>query len=236
MKRDAWGVGLLSLFCILLAVIITTSTKTPMLRSPEAPSVSSAVTVPPSSDGATESPPTDSLPKQAADLPGGLWILLYGPLLMLAGLLLLLLWGSMERWRRKPAVAGFTPSDLDGFNPNAERRLVEAVKAQLVHLASGTPRNAVVACWIALEEAVAGSGLYQNPSMTSAEFAEEVLEAHTLDEQAIRRLSALYREARFSGHAITEQHRDAAAGALQTLSAELSQRVSRARRNEQPAP
>lgn len=236
MKRGAWGVGLLALLCIALALVITTASKTPIVRSPAAVSTPTPTVTPtPSADASTARPSSAPEPQQVAELPRALWFLLYGLLLVLAGVLLWVLWGSVERRRRKPQVAGFTPSDVDAFDAKLEQRLVDVVQGQLADLSSGTPRNAVVACWLALEEAVADIGLYRDPSLTSVEFTQEVIEAYTLDEAAIRRLSALYREARFSSHAITEQHRQAAAGALQTLSAELSHRVSGTPRDEEPA-
>ncbi len=236
MKRGAWGVGLLALLCIALALLVTSLSETPIARSPDRAPVTPTVSKEPSTGRSDISP--KGQPQIATDVPLVLWIFFYALLLALAGLLLWLLWGFVrrQRRRRKQRAAAFTPSDLDTLDADVERRLVDAVQAQLADLGSGSPRNAVVACWLALEEAVRDTGLYRDPSMTSVEFTQEVLEAYTLDEAAIRRLSALYREARFSSHAITELHREAAAGALQTLSAELADRVSSRPRDEEPAP
>ena len=237
MRRGAWGVALLALLSVVLAVVITTASTTPILRSPEVTSGPTTPTATPTPGVASATPSKAAPePEQASELPRGLWLVLYGLLLVMAGLLLWLLWGSVERRRRRRRTPGFAPSDLDAFDVDLERRLVDVVQAQLADLASGTPRNAVVACWLALQEAVGDTGLYRDPAMTSAEFTQEVLGAFALDEDAIRRLSALYREARFSSHAITEQHRDAAAGALLTLSAELRDRASRRPRDQEPAP
>lgn len=238
MKRGGWGVGLLALLCMALALLVTTLSETPITRSPDLVPVTPSVTADPSAGGSGTRPPPKTQPQAAGDVPLVLWIVFYALLLALAGLLLWLLWGfaQRQRRRRKQRVAAFTPSDLDTLAVDGERRLVDAVQAQLADLSSGAPRNAVVACWLALEEAVRDTGLYREPSMTSMEFTQEVLEAYTLDEAAIRRLSALYREARFSSHAITEQHREAAAGALKMLRTELEDRVSRRPRDEQPAP
>ncbi len=237
MKRGGWGIALLASLCIVLAIVITTSSTTPILRSPGAVSTATTPTATPtpSAGAANASPASPPERQQAPDLPRVVWFLLYGLLLVLAGLLLWLLWGLVERRRRKAQVAGFTPSDLDTFDADAEQRLVDVVQKQLADLSSGSPRNAVVACWLALEEAVTDTGLYRDPSSTSVEFTQKVIEAYTLDEGAIRRLSALYREARFSSHAITEQHRQAASGALQTLNAELSHCASRRPRDQEPA-
>lgn len=88
-------------------------------------------------------------------------------------------------------------------------------------LAEGDPRNAVVACWVALEEAVHRSGLDEDRSRTAAELTTTVLRRWQVDPAAIRSLSAAYREARFSRHAVTEEQRVAAVDALEAIHADL---------------
>ncbi|WP_084485085.1 DUF4129 domain-containing protein [Serinicoccus marinus] len=104
-------------------------------------------------------------------------------------------------------------------------------------LAEGDPRNAVVACWVALEDAVRRSGLHQNPAETAAELTRRVLGRWEVDEAAIRELSEAYREARFSRHPVSEQQRDRAVGALERIHDDLRRRVlaEQARAAEQEA-
>ncbi|ANS78499.1 hypothetical protein SGUI_1103 [Serinicoccus hydrothermalis] len=92
-------------------------------------------------------------------------------------------------------------------------------------LAEGDPRNAVVACWVALEEAVRRSGLHQNPAETAAELTRRVLTRWEVDETAIRSLSEAYREARFSRHPVSEDQRDRAVAALERIHDDLRRRV-----------
>lgn len=88
-------------------------------------------------------------------------------------------------------------------------------------LARGTPRNAIVECWVILEDAVAAAGRGRRPAETSAEFTARVIGEHSVDATAIDRLAALYREARFSHHELDEDHRDAAVAALESLRRQL---------------
>ena len=88
-------------------------------------------------------------------------------------------------------------------------------------LASGTPANAVVAAWVALEEAVHSAGITDDRSRTSAELVTSVLRRFDVDADALDRLGALYREARFSRHEIGEDLRSQARAALQRVQADL---------------
>lgn len=92
-------------------------------------------------------------------------------------------------------------------------------------LAEGDPRNAVVACWVALEEAVHRSGLRQNRAETASELTRRVLSRWEVDPEAISALSAAYREARFSRHPVTEEQRRAAVDALERIHEDLRRRV-----------
>lgn len=238
MRREAWGVSLLTLLTIVLAVVITTSRPPPIIGSPRVDSASTTVTpdspAPPRPTGQRTVSPT---PESAqSKVPLALWVLFAIPLVIAAALLVWLVLGGRERRRRRRlATPPFTPSDLDALDVDLEQRLTDVVQAQLADLSTGVPRNAVVAAWLALEEAASDIGFYRKPALTSAEFTEQVLAAYRLDDAAIRRLSSLYREARFSGHEITEQHRRAAGEALNTLRAELSVRARDRLRADSPS-
>lgn len=99
---------------------------------------------------------------------------------------------------------------------------VVLVAADLIPLvSSGTPRDAIVACWVELERQLARTGYHDNPAATSTELTARVLETYVLDQPAIHALAALYREARFSTHETTESHRASAVAALVALQAQL---------------
>lgn len=95
--------------------------------------------------------------------------------------------------------------------------LAEALDGALDDLAHGSPRNSIVAAWHRLERAAETAWFVRNPADTPSEFAERVLASYHLDAEAVARLAALYREARFSDHPITDGQRDQARACLAAL-------------------
>lgn len=95
---------------------------------------------------------------------------------------------------------------------------VRESEAQLDH---GTSSEAVINAWLTLERTAREVGIGADDSRTPAELVSRVLDQHRVDRTAIERLAALYREARFSEHPITEEHRSAARGALRTVREDL---------------
>jgi hypothetical protein len=78
------------------------------------------------------------------------------------------------------------------------------------------PTDAVLAAWVALEDAAARSGLPRHPADTPTEFTARVLTATEADAEAVTRLLGLYHRARFSAggvspDAVTEARRCLAA-------------------------
>lgn len=123
-------------------------------------------------------------------------------------------------WQRRPRVRWHRRSTGDGefdLLPDVAAAVVDEAARQRTALEGGTPRNAIVRCWLRLEHDVAAAGLRRHPSQTSAEFTEEVLARYSVDPAAIRSLAALYREARFSRHPLDESARRAALDALDGL-------------------
>lgn len=100
--------------------------------------------------------------------------------------------------------------------------LVHEVNRGLQVASEGSPRNAIVATWIRLEDATVAAGFEPHDWETPAEFVRRALTTYSVDEQAIGRLADLYREARFSEHPITEAHRDEAIDCLRRLRAQLT--------------
>jgi hypothetical protein len=95
-----------------------------------------------------------------------------------------------------------------------ERELAVEFDAARTALAGGSPRNAIVACWMQLERDAAEAGLPRDAAETSAEYVERVVAASSLDPAPIGELAALYREARFSRHDLRDDHRARALAAL----------------------
>ena len=101
------------------------------------------------------------------------------------------------------------------------RELADASADSDMLLAGGTPRNAIVACWVRLERAAGEAGLTRRAAETSAEFTERVLARYVVDAAALTELADLYREARFSTHPLNESHRQRARAALDELHRQL---------------
>ena len=106
-----------------------------------------------------------------------------------------------------------------------ERELAVDVEAARVALTGGSPRNAIVACWMQLEHDAAEAGLPSDAAETSAEYVERVVAASSVDPAPIRELAALYREARFSHHELRDDHRTRALAALNRVEAVLRSSV-----------
>jgi hypothetical protein len=105
--------------------------------------------------------------------------------------------------------------------------LLEATSDEVRYqaLSEGDPRNAVVACWVALEDAVHRSGLKPDRSETAAELTQRVLGRWDVDQAAITALSEAYREARFSRHPVSEEQRTVAVDALERIHLDLRRRA-----------
>ena len=88
-------------------------------------------------------------------------------------------------------------------------------------LATGTPANAVVAAWVALESAVRSVGIRDDGALTSAELVTTVLRSYSVEREPLDTLAALYREARFSTHPVGEDMRTRARQALQQVQSDL---------------
>lgn len=95
--------------------------------------------------------------------------------------------------------------------------LADALAEGLVDLDVGTARNGIVAAWLRLEAAAESERFHRDPADTPTEFVAHVLASYDLDADAIDRLAVLYREARFSQHALGEAQRSEAAACLATL-------------------
>lgn len=152
-------------------------------------------------------------------LAGGLVVL--AMLVLLAGVLA----GIRQLWRlrpraREPAVT--VDFDVVEAPARVAEALVADAAAQRAVLLEGDPRNAIVQCWHRFEATSAVVGLPRRPWETSSEHAMRVLELAEADPAAVSRLSALFREARFSEHPVTEGSRARAVHALDDLHGSLA--------------
>jgi hypothetical protein len=109
--------------------------------------------------------------------------------------------------------------DFQVIEPPARvaREMLADAEGQRRALLEGSPRNAVVACWHRFETQSATAGLERRAWETSSEYTMRVLDLVDAYEPAVSRLGALYREARFSEHELTEADRREAVEALDTI-------------------
>ncbi|KQV64850.1 hypothetical protein ASC64_14085 [Nocardioides sp. Root122] len=105
----------------------------------------------------------------------------------------------------------------------AEQVVADAAEQDAL-LLDGDARNAIVATWHRFEVQGGRAGVPRRPSETSSEYALRLLDLADADIGPVTRLAELYREARFSDHPITEDHRAEAMGALDAIRRSLGVR------------
>jgi hypothetical protein len=125
-------------------------------------------------------------------------------------------WHTREVTEDQVAVADIVPEVLLEAALEGERQL-----------SRGTPANAVIAAWVALEDACRAAGVRDDDSRTAAELVTTVLRSHRVDRGPLDTLAALYREARFSAHPIGEDQRTTARESLVQVQADLRRTMAR---------
>ncbi len=219
-----------ALLLVVLAAWAATIGPSDVLTGP-GPQPASPTTAPTATATPTnEAPPVVEPPPRSHRTPAwvrALAVAVNVAALLLAGYLLLryagrpALAGWRVRWRRRrrggrgahhePEIEVLAPSRA------VAQEMVADARAQRAELLGDTPRNAVVACWHRFESQGEAAGLVRRPWETSSEFAIRVLDLVEAYQPAVSRLAALYREARFSEHELTEEHRQEALAALDEI-------------------
>jgi hypothetical protein len=101
------------------------------------------------------------------------------------------------------------------IEPDREPGAVEALRSAAVALGQpADPRAAILACYAAMERRLADAGTSRRVADTPEELLDRAARSGLLVPEAARRLAALFREARFSTHPMTEEHRTDAQAAL----------------------
>jgi hypothetical protein len=129
----------------------------------------------------------------------------------------------LDRWRARRVSE---PSAVAAVDVVPEVLLEAALEGER-QLARGTPANAVIAAWVALEDAVRSAGVRDDDSRTASELVTAVLRSHRVDRAPLDALAGLYREARFSRHPIAEEQRTLAREALLQVQADLRRAMAR---------
>lgn len=84
------------------------------------------------------------------------------------------------------------------------------------------PQDAVIAAWVALEDAASRTGVVRDPAQTPTEFTLEVLDRTPADRTATRTLLDLYLRARFGGEPVGPADVVRAAKAVDVLARSLA--------------
>jgi hypothetical protein len=121
-------------------------------------------------------------------------------------------------------------SQLVVQRPSAPRRsqqedVVEAINAGLTALSDleADARGAVIACWVRLEGAAAIAGTPRLAADSPTDLVARLLVSHSVSPGVLEGLAAVYREARFATHPISEGMRATALNALRQIRSELGQ-------------
>ncbi|MFJ8162560.1 DUF4129 domain-containing protein [Streptomyces sp. NPDC096136] len=156
-------------------------------------------------------PPRAAPGEQGAHL--GLTRVLLG--LGIALLAVALVCAALRLWRHltRPAVPG--PPATYATPAGGQDHLVRAVDSgRSALLDAADARTAVIACYLAMEESLAGSGVARHASDSPQDLLERALDGGLPAGTAAAELTALFREARYSTHPMHDGHRDRAAAAL----------------------
>ena len=129
---------------------------------------------------------------------------------------------AARRPRPAPAAAVFAPPGA-GAAPVADPLAVAAERglAEVGNL-SREPREAIIACYAAMERELAGSAeAAPQESDTPFEVLARAVRHRAVPAEGATTLVELFTEARFSSHVMTEAHRDSAEHALRAVMAGL---------------
>lgn len=125
---------------------------------------------------------------------------------------------SARRPRRRTSVDNPAP---DVPEPELAGQVSSTFDAALARLLRGEREAAIIACWLRLERLVEAGGFPRAESETSSELVRRLASVLSLSERPLAELAALYREARFSNHRMSEQALTDATRALSQLRAEV---------------
>lgn len=212
---------------VLLLVVVAATMMGPWIWRPRIVGISGGAGTAPATEetGTITLPPTQatSPPEPPLDLPlpDLRWLGYVAAGFVVAALVGLLL--RYLAYRRRPFEPD--PAEQDRLIAIGEVEQVpelpvlqRGVQAAQRHLAQiREPGDAIIAAWLALEDAAAGSGVRRRPAETPTEFTVDVLGRTTADPVATDRLLHLYHRARFSTSPVRPEDAAAASECLADL-------------------
>ena len=222
--RRSWRFILVILAAVLgwlLVVVLLAQLRLPPLqgRAPSTP-----VTPPPG----TAPPGRGAVPPPPSPQPGGpdpvFWYLMFA----MAALLVVVIVGMVLLRIRNRRDAAATPPMADAAErepaPTGAGSLALAAERGLAEVGdlSREPREAIIACYAAMEQALANApGAAPLESDTPSEVLARAVEHEAIHAGSATELVTLFAEARFSMHVMNEGHREAAERALRLVLDEL---------------
>ncbi|MEO7422185.1 MAG: DUF4129 domain-containing protein [Ornithinibacter sp.] len=167
-------------------------------------------------------PPTTGSGRPTSDLVAGIvgWSTVLVLVLVAVAAGLLVLRAAIAAWRNR-RVAPDADADLAPDLQAIALAVSGGTDDRLDALAAGSPAEGIIRAWSLLEATLAGAGVPLVASRTSTEVTLDVLHRFAVDQEALGDLAALYREARYSRHDLTEADRARAEAAHQSLDADL---------------
>jgi hypothetical protein len=124
-----------------------------------------------------------------------------------------------------------TPYDAgEESREDAETALRQRVAEELTALSAdlgndADPREVVIACYLRMEDALARNGSPRDATETPLELLARVLGEYAVPEADVRRLTALFTEARYSAHPVTDEMRAAARRSVAAVADALAVRA-----------
>ena len=213
-------------FVVLLVVVAASAIGPWQLDPPFQLEAPSTTDVPPATGtGTASSTPSPSESTQWQDMPAPdlTWLAIVITVIGAAAVVLVLLrvLAYLRRPREKePAEPGTTADSGDAEDEPDLPVLQDGVRTAVEQLrAVGPPRDAIVAAWLAMEDAASRSGVTRRPAQTPTEHASAVLARTAADPRATEHLLHLYHRARFSTQEPQPSDVQEAADALEQLAA-----------------
>jgi Domain of unknown function (DUF4129) len=162
-------------------------------------------------------PATPHLPA-ASPAPGAGMVILVplAGLAVLAAVALAVVWQHQRRAARAAAPASTGP------HPAVSPLAAAVVSGTSALAAIAGPREAIIGCYAAMEESLAAAGSPRLAADTPEELLDRAVSGGIIRTSAAARLTALFREARFSPHRLGDAQRGAAESALADIARDLA--------------
>jgi hypothetical protein len=166
--------------------------------------------------------PAEDTRPEPEGLPGWTWVVWW--LLVVA--LTVLLVRSVYSWLAAGSAESAADDAGDGGADQgtllaAVRRGVADAGAELGVVLPGRADDAVIRCWLALEDAASRAGTRRRRAQTPTEFTTALLQSQAADHEATQQLLALYHRARYGNSPLPADAVHQARNALQRIAASL---------------